>query len=169
MKCARSIRAAVSAASLVLVALVAIWLAGPVSAGEQIPFNGRLEAAVTRSPISPTQVSVVLDGGGNASHLGRFTFTAPHVVNLVTRLATGIYQFTAANGDMVFADFVGHARPTATPGVISIVEVATITGGTGRFAGATGGFTVERLYDAVNGTTEGSFDGTISSPGANRP
>lgn len=169
MKCARSIRAAISAASLMLAALAAIWLAGPAAADMQVPFKGRLEAVVTRSPISPTLVSVVLDGGGNASHLGRFTFTAPHVVNLVTRLATGTYQFTAANGDMVFADFVGQATPTATPGVISIVEVATITGGTGRFAGATGGFTVKRLYDTVNGTTDGSFKGTISSPGSGNP
>lgn len=167
MKCARSIRTAVSMVSFMLAALAAIWLVGPAAASEQVPFNGSLEAAVTRSPISPTLVSVVLDGGGNASHLGRFTFTAPHVVDTVTRLATGTYQFTAANGDQVFANFVGQATPTATPGVISIVENATITGGTGRFAGATGTFTVVRLYDTLNGTTVGSFTGSISSPGSN--
>ena len=167
MKCARSIRAAVAAASLMLAALAVLWLASPATASEQVPFNGRLEAAVTRSPISPTVVSVVLDGGGNADHLGRFTFTAPHVVDTVTRLAAGSYQFTAANGDTVSASFVGQAMPTATPGVIYIVETATITGGTGRFAGATGSFIVERLYDTLNGTTVGSFTGTISSPGSN--
>lgn len=166
MKCARSIRTAVSTVSFMLAALAAIWLGGPAGASEQVPFNGSLEATVTRSPISPTLVSVVLDGGGNASTLGQFTFVAPHVVDLVTRLAIGAYQFTAANGDKVFADFVGQATPTATPGIISIVETATITGGTGRFAGATGSFTVVRLYDSVNGTTVGSFTGTISSPGS---
>jgi hypothetical protein len=46
------------------------------------------------------------------------------------------------------------------------METATITGGTGRFAGATGSFTTERLFDTVTLTTTGSFEGTISSPGA---
>jgi len=45
------------------------------------------------------------------------------------------------------------------------VEIATITGGTGRFANATGGFVCERLYDNAAGTTIGYFDGTISRPG----
>jgi hypothetical protein len=46
--------------------------------------------------------------------------------------------------------------------VLYIEETATITGGTGRFAGATGSFTAERLYDMVAGTTIGSFEGTIA-------
>ena len=53
----------------------------------------------------------------------------------------------------------------AAPGFLYIVETATITGGTGRFAGATGSFVCERLYDIAGGTTIGSFDGTISAPG----
>ena len=55
------------------------------------------------------------------------------------------------------------------PGVLYIVETATIAGGTGRFAGATGAFTVQRLNDTTSGTTIGSFEGTISSPGAGKP
>ena len=56
----------------------------------------------------------------------------------------------------------GRPCRIGTPGFLVIVETATITGGTGRFAGATGSFVVERLYDIVGGTTIGSFDGTIS-------
>ena len=89
-------------------------------------------------------------------------------MNTTTRTATGTYEFTAANGDTLTADVVGRAMPTGTPGVLAIVEVATITGGTGRFAGATGSFTVERLYDTVNLTTTGSFEGTISVSGAGK-
>jgi hypothetical protein len=74
----------------------------------------------------------------------------------------GSYEFTAANGDTVYAEFTGIATPTAVPGVLYIEETATITGGTGRFAGATGSFTAERLYDMVAGTTIGSFEGTIA-------
>ena len=163
---ARQIRAAISAATLALAAFALMGLARPAAAGEQVPFKGSLEAVVTRIPLAPPLVAVLLTGTGNATHLGAFTFTAPHVVNLATRIATGSYVFTAANGDQVYADFVGHSTRTDQPGVIKIVEVATITGGTGRFAGATGGFTVVRLYDTIAGTTAGSFEGTISSPGS---
>jgi hypothetical protein len=89
----------------------------------------------------------------------------PHVVNPASGTAIGSYQFTAANGDTLFADFTGQATPTATPGVLYIEETAIITGGTGRFAGATGSFTVERWFDTIAGTTIGSFEGTISAPG----
>ena len=81
----------------------------------------------------PTIVDVLVEGTGNATHLGKFTFDIPHRVNRATRTASGSYHFTAANGDTLSADFTGQSMPTATLGVISITETATITGGTGRF------------------------------------
>src|SRR5207249_10717841 len=107
-------------------------------------------------------------GTGNATQLGRFTLDIPHVVDRSTRTAVGTYEFTAANGDTVFAEFTGIATPTEVPGVLYIEETATITGGTGRFADATGSFTVERLFDTIALTTTGSFEGTVSSPGASK-
>jgi len=151
------------AAGLALAILAVVGLAGPVAAGDQVPFHGRLEGVVTRTPTDPPPyVSVLVEGTGNATQLGKFTLEIPHLVNPVTRTAVGTYEFTAANGDTLSADFTGESMPTSTPGVLSIVETATITGGTGRFAGATGGFICERLFDAVAGTTTGSFEGTIS-------
>ena len=45
-----------------------------------------------------------------------------------------------------------------------IVETYTITNGTGRFAGASGGFTVVRLVNRTTGVTSGTFDGNIVIP-----
>ena len=45
-------------------------------------------------------------------------------------------------------------------------KTAVITGGTGRFAGAQGSFTIMRLVEQATGDTSGSFEGTITSPGA---
>jgi hypothetical protein len=154
-----------SAASLALAVLVVLGLAGPAPAGEQVPFKGSLEGDVTVTPLAPPFVMVDVQATGEATQLGRFTLDIPHVVDRATRIANGTYELTAANGDKVFAEFTGVASPTAIPGVLYIEETATITGGTGRFAGSSGSFTSERLYDSIAGTTTGSFEGTISSPG----
>jgi hypothetical protein len=139
--------------------------AGVLSNNQEVPFKGRLEGTATITPGTPPFLSVSIEGTGNATHLGRFTVEIPHVVNTTNRTSTGTYEFTAANGDTLTAGFTGQATLTA-PGVLSIVETATITGGTGRFADATGSFTVERLFNQVTGLTTGSFEGTIASPGA---
>jgi hypothetical protein len=150
-----------STACLALAALAVLGLAGPVAAGEKVHFKGRLEGDVTITPLAPPFVKVDVEGSGKATHIGRFTVEIPHVVNRANGTAIGSYHFTAANGDTLSADFIGQATPTTTPGVLYIEETATITGGTGRFAGATGSFTVERLFDTIAGTTAGSFKGTI--------
>jgi hypothetical protein len=139
--------------------------AGSVAAA-QIPFQGSLQGTVTRSGAPPI-VSVNISASGNATQLGQFAVSIPHEVTVATRTATGTYLFVAANGDTLTASFTGHSAPLPSdPTVLAIVENATITGGTGRFEGATGSFTCERLYDSVAGTTTGSFDGAISLPGA---
>src|SRR5688572_30657819 len=138
-----------SPSRIALTLLAVLSLAGSAAAATEVPLKGGLEGTVTRSsdPGNPAIVQVDVEGEGHASQLGRFTFSAPHYVDTVARTATGTYELTAANGDTVTADFTGTATPTDTPGVLLIVETATVTGGTGRFAGATGSFTVERLYD----------------------
>ena len=86
-------------------------------------------------------------------------------VNTATGAGSGVFEFTAANGDTVYGTIVGQARLTA-PGVLTILETATIEGGTGRFAGATGSFSIARFKNSVTGETICSFEGTISSPGS---
>jgi hypothetical protein len=153
------------AAGIALAVVTVLGLAGPAAAGEQVPFQGRLGGVVTHEAVDATTDFVLVEATGTATQLGLFDVSIPHLVNTTTRTAAGYYEFTAANGDTVCASFTGIAMPTATFGVISIVETATVTGGTGRFAGARGSFVVERLYDRIAGTTIGYFEGTISSPG----
>lgn len=155
-----------SSAGLALAVVASVGLAGHTLAGESVPFKGTLEGDVTHTPVDAQTDAVLIDGGGTATQLGQFEVLVPHLVNVPTRTAAGYYQFTAANGDTLTAEFTGQASLTDTPGVLYIVETATIKSGTGRFAGATGSFTVERLFDRIAGTTLGSFEGTISTPGS---
>ncbi len=105
-------------------------------------------------------MSVELHGTGNATHLGRFTTTFLFQVDLSTSIGSGTFVLRAANGDQVLGTETGQA--TVMGGVASIVENAIITGGTGRFTGATGSFTIERTLVQATGISSGSFTGTIT-------
>jgi len=152
-------RATIAAAALIL------CLAGPVSAGDQVPFRGSMSGTATITPVSPPIVSVLLETSGTASQLGRFTLEAPHIVNQATLTAEGTYLFTAADGSTLTATLSGSAS-MVSPGVLAISEEAIVTGGTGRFEGATGSFSTDRTFFLATGQTHGTFEGWISTPGA---
>ena len=153
------------AAHLALAALAVLGLASSAAAAAQVPFKGSLDGVVTHTPIDALHDQVE---EGTVTRRSSAVHANSHR-NHANGTAIGSYEFTAANGDTLFGDFTGQATPTATPGVLYIVEMVTITGGTGRFAGASGSFICERLFDRIAGTTSGSFEGTISSPGADNP
>lgn len=151
-------RAAVIAGALM------VCLAGPVSAGDQVPFRGSMSGSATITPINPPIVSVLLETSGQATQLGRFSLEAPHIVNQATLTAVGTYVFTAADGSTLTASLSGSATLVA-PGQLAIAEQGVITGGTGRFDGATGSFSTERTFFPATGQTHGTFEGWISTPG----
>jgi len=161
----RTLKGWTAALVIATVALsLALGMARPVTAADQVPFKGSLSGTVTVTPLEPPLASVLIEAAGHASQLGRFTVEIPHIVNQAIRVGEGTYVFTAANGDTLTADFTGQATLLA-PGVLSTLETATVTGGTGRFVGASGSFTAQRMFFVATGETSGSFEGTISSPG----
>jgi hypothetical protein len=133
--------------------------AGPAAATTEVPFKGSVQAVESYDVQFPT-LFVDTTGGGEATHLGRFTVTWEFTVNLLNGAGIGSALFIAANGDSVFTESLGQGDPTETPGINRVVETHTITGGTGRFAGVTGSFILERLVDTA-GITAGSFNGSI--------
>jgi hypothetical protein len=143
-------------------------LAAPAAAEKQVPFSGSVQGTEIDVFQGPPPGTLSVDGTltGIATHLGRFTLTYKVTVNLADGSATGFAQLIAANGDSIFTTIAGQGEPTDTPGLNRIVEINTITGGSGRFTGAKGSFTLERLVDLATGITSGSFHGTITSPGA---
>jgi len=126
----------------------------------KLPFHGSLEAIDTDTVAFPF-LSVHLTGTGNATQLGNYATTFDFRVDLRTPTSPAVGSFTmiAANGDSLVGDLVGRA--SIANGVATVVESATITGGTGRFADATGSFTTARTVVQATGISSGSFDGTI--------
>jgi hypothetical protein len=84
-------------------------------------------------------------GSGQVSHLGRFTFT--NDIKSFTLTGPDTFSLTltaivvAANGDRVCTAAIGTG--TLTPNGTETTLVSTVTGGTGRFAGASGTLTTK--------------------------
>ena len=125
----------------------------------QVPFVGSL-AGVEDVVVAPPNLYASGAARGTATQLGRFTMTDAAVVDLVTSTSTGTITLTAANGDELFATFTGIGVPLDA-GRSRLTEVATITGGSGRFASATGTFTLQRDIEQATGAWSGSFDGRL--------
>lgn len=138
---------------------------------QTLPFKGTLEGRhVSRTPLSPPLVFDRFETEGHATQIGRFGLVIESTVDFGSRPVTGAgtYVFVAANGDRLVADQTGSST-LVRPGTVLITEHATIdpARSTGRFAGAEGMFSVERLADAatgVGGLTTGTFQGVISLP-----
>lgn len=114
-----------------------------------VPFKGKLTT-------SPTATGVT--GTGEASHIGRFTLVAYDQVSFPN--ITGTTIITAANGDQIFVNHAGLITPLAD-NMVNVHLENTITGGTGRFAGATGRYSLDGLVNATLGTGDATLNGTI--------
>ena len=131
-----------------------------------VPFKGAYDGHES-DVVQGGSLLVDGSGAGTASYVGRFSYAWKVTVDLATGLTTGgKFQLVAASGDAINGFFVGRGVPTDTTNVNHILELATISGGTGRFQGATGSFTLDRLVDLTSGLTSGTVTGTISTPGS---
>jgi len=121
--------------------------------GTDRPSSGTSTSTTTVDTATGTGTVV---GSGHISHLGRFTFTND-ITSLTITGNTFSYTLTAiivaANGDEVFTTATGTGTLTATGSESTLVS--TITGGTGRFADASGTLTTE--ISSVNVSLVGSI------------
>jgi hypothetical protein len=150
-------------AAMILTAALAV----PAAEQKQVPFKGTFQGHDTDIGSTNTTVTVLTMGTGIGTLVGQFSFTQTGTVDLTTGHNTGSAQWFAANKDSISTTITGSGQvidPILF--LIEIEEVHTITGGTGRFAGAQGSFTVKRLASGITFLTSGSYEGTITSPGA---
>jgi hypothetical protein len=140
-----------------------------VLAKDQVPLKGSLTIVptpgipdVTNFPIR-TQVRSIT---GQVSHLGRSEGMITQHINLLNLSFQGSFVLYAANGDSITGNVTGQLSTTSDPNVLEVSEMIFITGGTGRFAGATGSATGEGQAFHNTGEADETFQGTISSPGS---
>ena len=162
--------------SLLVVALALIFLvplgrtvfaasaSNPVSAKTtRLSFQGKMQSSETYSTISSTRY-ITATGSGESTVLGPFTVSYHVEWNLLDLSEVQSAQFAGINGDSIQVKGVGQAIEDRTPGMYNVVEIYTITGGSGRFAGASGMFTVKRLVSVTVGITSATFEGYILMP-----
>ena len=150
-------------ALLLLIVLASTVFAAPTASGQQLLFKGSLQAVETHVVTFPT-FTLDATGSGNATQLGLYTMSFQGQVFIPTLSGTTSAILVAADGSSLYADGVGQGTATENPDFVSIVEMYTITGGTGRFAGASGSFTVERLIQRSTSISSGTISGTIVMP-----
>jgi len=112
---------------------------------------------------------VTVDSRGQATYMGRTTaFTDDQVVNLIDGSGTATYTLTGASGDtLVLALVVPVGGTINVDGGVIFSGSYTITGGTGRFNGASGSgvFGGSGLFlTETDGIGCFAVVGTISSP-----
>jgi hypothetical protein len=144
---------------------------GQAQGAVQLPFRGTFTGesrGVVNCPPTcpPTTVRITIKEKGEATQLGHYTAIYETETDLATHTGTGTATLTAADGDELFIKYEGGETEFVPPNVSTVTLVATITGGTGRFAAATGTFTIIRTgtIDFATGTAtgSGSFEGQIS-------
>ena len=126
----------------VALALAAFCLASaPVSAADSaVDIKGKASA---NGQVDPAAAGVVEQGSGNLSHLGNFSYRlvgTGSVNSDGTYSAAGVITIVSANGDQLSGTYT--ATGTATNTANTAHAVITITGGTGRFANASGTLTL---------------------------
>jgi hypothetical protein len=156
-------------ASIVAITVLCSWCTVlSTRAGDQIPFKGYI--VVTGEPVGEPEgpfLTVHFTGPGRSTLLGNISVDATGVLNLVTLEYVGSAVWTASNGDLFFGDFEGIFVPIG-PDTFENHETFTITGGTGRIDGATGGGVAGGVGNPFAPEFLIPVDATISSPGSNR-
>jgi len=156
---------------LLLACFAAVFISAPTPAAarDMVPFHATLSGYVETSEFLPPCTihghAIVF---GNATHLGAYTGTGELYQDVCNSTYIGSFHWFAANGDELAGTFEGYLTPTGTPGVFDNHETSDVTGGTGRFTGATGhwdsGGQVDFTTDPISFVTPGQ--GWISSVGS---
>ena len=99
---------------------------------------------------------------GTGTLIGAYSFETQECFDTTAFTFSGSFTIAAANGDTLSGDYAGHITGFLDDGTSTYAFTATVTGGTGRFAGATGTFSGTGQANLATFQESRAFSGTIS-------
>ena len=148
-----------------VLAAVAVLAVPVAQAGAQVPFKGSDGGSWgIGSHDCGALVPVFVDTAGTATHVGRYAYASQECADLGGGTFAGAFTITAANGDTLTGTYAGTFTVDEA-GAIHYEQTNTVSGGTGRFAGASGSFHVSGIA-FPDGRDVQQAGGTISSVGS---
>ena len=149
-------------------ALLIILTLGSFSfAAQEVPFKLTMEGGF----VFIDETSATISGTGISSHGGYTTLFGNVGISPTTACpsppgyhAIQSNEYEVANGDLIFITVDEDACFETEPGIATVNGTWEITGGTGRFSGATGSGTYLGFADFNTNTGEQNLTGTISVP-----
>jgi hypothetical protein len=164
-------------ASLAALGLAATLSLSSVAAAEMVPYKAKAAGSFSFVNVNGGP-GLHLVGAGNVSFLGAATSDGTIAFLGMPDSATGCIPIhddqtltSVDTGEQITIEVNGKACPTTgasqpfATGVYQIIAPFTITGGTGRFAQASGGGDAVCLGDFDHGTFSFTQQGTVSRPG----
>ena len=130
-----------------------------------VPFKGTLEGSQTTTPLEPPLAFSVVSATGTATLLGRFTLEIPHTVNFAT--ADRRWDIHVHGGERRHADRRLHRGSAGGPDSLDC-GARDDHGWHRSIRGSGGNFHRPPVVRSGQRQTTGSFEGTISAPGAGK-
>lgn len=127
-----------------------------------LPMRGACDVtSVQLISFQPPILNQLSTGTCQFTHLGRVALRTVQFINVTTGAQNATSTFTSGSGDRLLTSSTGQSTPTG-PGKIDFSGTTTITGGTGRFSGASGQMGTSGSADNVAGTAAFNLEGWIT-------
>jgi hypothetical protein len=114
-------------------------------------------------PCDTGGIALEVTGTGRSTHLGEYSARYRECFDPATGAVTGgTFTLTVANGDTLYGTYGGQAFPTGDANAVAYDDPGVITGGTGRFAGASGIANTSGVANLATGEYSGAISGSVS-------
>ena len=139
---------------------------GSTASLENAPFTGQDSGTFEFTPTGcPAGLAPLrTDTSGTGTLIGAYSFETQECFNNTTLTFSGSFTIAAANGDTLSGAYAGNITGFLDDVTAAYVFTATVTGGTGRFAGATGTLSGAGQANLATFQESRTFSGTISVP-----
>ena len=129
-----------------------------------VPFKSTFELWSDGATSGPPIINLIVYGSGNATHMGKTDLVVTETITTQEPpspwLAEASVVATAANGDELHFDYTSVINPSDFPN-LDVFGICIITGGTGRFDGASGTLTYKGEFNADTNIGIATFNGNI--------